>query len=163
MIIKHLVNIILLPVTVVVIFPFSITFLFGYDLFWGLDSILKLLPLVLGFFFIFLGLILLILSISLFISEGNGTIAPWNPTSNLITIKIYNYVRNPMILGVFLILIAESLLIGSFLLTIYTFLFILGNLFYIPMVEEQKLVKRFGKEYQMYLEKVPRWIPRRKE
>ncbi len=163
MLIKHLVNIVLLPISGIVILPWLIASQFGYKLFWGLDSIPMLFLFIFGTFFVTFGLILMVVSISLFISKGDGTIAPWNPTKKLITINIYSYVRNPMILGGFCILIGESILFGSFFLSLYTFLFILGNLFYIPLIEEPKLLKRFGKEYQAYIRKVPRWIPRCKE
>ncbi|MEW5718671.1 MAG: hypothetical protein AB1817_08610 [Chloroflexota bacterium] len=33
---------------------------------------------------------------------------------------------------------------------------------YIPLVEERGLEKRFGEEYRIYKQNVPRWIPRAK-
>jgi protein-S-isoprenylcysteine O-methyltransferase Ste14 len=34
------------------------------------------------------------------------------------------------------------------------------NLIYIPLVEEPRLERRFGKDYRLYQQNVPRWIPR---
>jgi protein-S-isoprenylcysteine O-methyltransferase Ste14 len=65
-----------------------------------------------------------------------------------------------MHIGVFAILTGESITIGSAAVTIWTLLFILGNLLYIPLVEENKLAERFGKVYLIYKKNVPRWIPR---
>jgi protein-S-isoprenylcysteine O-methyltransferase Ste14 len=65
-----------------------------------------------------------------------------------------------MHIGVFLILIGESILVGSLPLTLWTLLFIASNLVYVPLVEEQKLQERFGIEYTVYKKNVPRWIPR---
>ena len=36
----------------------------------------------------------------------------------------------------------------------------LGNGAYLPLVEEPALVRRFGAEYERYMAKVPRWLPR---
>ena len=64
-------------------------------------------------------------------------------------IDIYAHVCNPMHIGVFLILIGESIFIGSIALTFWTLLFIVGNLLYLPLTEERKLAERFGGEYHL--------------
>ena len=65
-----------------------------------------------------------------------------------------------MIVGVFLMLTAEALLFSSLALLAWECAFILGNLLYIPLVEEPGLVQRFGAEYEVYRQHVPRWLPR---
>jgi protein-S-isoprenylcysteine O-methyltransferase Ste14 len=65
-----------------------------------------------------------------------------------------------MITGVFFVLTGEATILGSFAVAIWTILFILANLLYITLVEEPKLAERFGEEYSVYKENVPRWIPR---
>jgi protein-S-isoprenylcysteine O-methyltransferase Ste14 len=65
-----------------------------------------------------------------------------------------------MHIGVFLILTGESIIVGSVALIIWTVLFILGNLLYVPLVEEPKLAERFGEGYLIYKKNVPMWIPR---
>jgi protein-S-isoprenylcysteine O-methyltransferase Ste14 len=34
------------------------------------------------------------------------------------------------------------------------------NAVYLPLVEEPRLVRRFGREYEEYTRRVPRWLPR---
>jgi protein-S-isoprenylcysteine O-methyltransferase Ste14 len=157
---RHLIGIIALPVTVIIIIPAVLVSSLFYEPFWGLQSLTLLLLLMSGSLLIGVGLILLYFTISLFVKERNGTIAPWNPTSKLIVSGVYRHVRNPMITAVFFSLMGESILLGSIPLTIWTMLFVLTNLIYIPLIEEKKLTERFGNKYLVYKESVPRWIPR---
>jgi protein-S-isoprenylcysteine O-methyltransferase Ste14 len=45
-------------------------------------------------------------------------------------------------------------------LLIWFAVFVAANMVYIPLVEEPGLVSRFGKEYLVYKQNVPRWILR---
>jgi protein-S-isoprenylcysteine O-methyltransferase Ste14 len=72
----------------------------------------------------------------------------------------YRYVRNPMMIGVMLILLAEALLLQSWGIAIWLAVFLLLNLIYLPRVEEKGLEHRFGDSYRQYKVHVPRWIPR---
>lgn len=78
----------------------------------------------------------------------------------LVVQGIYRHVRNPMISGVFSILLGEAILAVSSPLFWWFGFFVVANAVYIPLVEEPGLVKRFGDEYLMYMRNVPRWIPR---
>jgi protein-S-isoprenylcysteine O-methyltransferase Ste14 len=113
-----------------------------------------------GTIVIFAGLVLMILTIRMFIMIGKGTLAPWDPTKKLITKNLYGHVRNPMILGVLIVLIGESLLFISFRIAIWAMLFFLMNTIYLILSEEPGLEKRFGGEYIEYKKNVPRWVPR---
>ena len=106
------------------------------------------------------GLILVGWTISDFSKLGKGSLAPWNPTKNLVVTGIYQHVRHPMITGVIIILLSESVLFYSFPIFIWATLFFLLNAIYIPLSEEKGLVNRFGEEYLEYKKNVPRWIPR---
>lgn len=156
---KHLVSIVSLPVCVLVIFPAFLSSLFGLKLLWGYYFLSGAFVLILGLVFVGLGLFLLIYTISFFVSDGDGTIAPWYPTRNLIKRGIYGCVRNPMMMGVFLTLIGECFIFGSFAFVFYVLVFITANLVYIPFIEEPRLVRRFGDEYLKYKNEVPRWLP----
>lgn len=159
MLLKQLFSIIALPVTILMLFPIFLMMEFDFMPLWGLESFSATLVLGLGFALIALGLIQLIYTISIFFSKGKGTIAPWNPTMNLIKTGIYGHTRNPMMIAVFFVLMGESSIIGSVYLVFYSVIFVIVNLFYIPLVEEPKLIKRFGEEYLKYQKEVPRWLP----
>jgi len=159
---KHLGAILLLPGMAVVVIPAAILYLTGadtFDLWWTVPATRFILP-ALGVLFIAGGLGLMITTIGLFVTVGMGTLAPWNPTQKLVVRGIYRHVRNPMISGVFLILLGEAILAASVPLLAWCLLFIVANAIYIPLVEESGLVKRFGVEYEEYRRNVPRWIPR---
>jgi protein-S-isoprenylcysteine O-methyltransferase Ste14 len=115
---------------------------------------------LLGLLLIGLGLVLMVATIRLFMTVGQGTLAPWNPTQRLVVQGVYRHVRNPMISGVFFILLGEAILAASVPLLGWFLVFVIGNSLYIPLAEEPGLVKRFGAEYEEYRRNVPRWIPR---
>jgi protein-S-isoprenylcysteine O-methyltransferase Ste14 len=105
------------------------------------------------------GLGLMVWTIRRFADQGEGTLAPWDPTRKLIVAGVYRHVRNPMISGVIANLLGEGLLFGSGALAAWTAFFALGNALYIPLMEEPGLEQRFGEDYRRYKANVPRWIP----
>ena len=115
---------------------------------------------ILSFFLLLVGFSIFLQSIILFVKIGKGTLAPWDPTKKLVVKSLYRYVRNPMILGVLIILLAETLYFRSLNIFLWTFLFFLINHFYFILKEEPDLMKRFGDEYLEYKMNVPRWIPK---
>lgn len=159
--IDHIKSILALPFMVLVVIPFviyrSTTELVFIE---KIDSY-KTLLIIIGVLFLIVGLYLFIQSIILFIKIGKGTLAPWNPTQKLVVKGLYEYVRNPMILGVLCILFAESSLLQSFNIFIWFVFFFITSNFYFQLSEEPGLVKRFGREYETYKNNVSRWIPRK--
>jgi protein-S-isoprenylcysteine O-methyltransferase Ste14 len=127
---------------------------------WSFPPPLRPLSSVLGASLVGSGLALLISTVRLFARAGGGTLAPWDPTQKLVVRGVYRRVRNPMISGVFLILLGEAVGFRSFVLFGWFLVFLIGNLIHIPLVEEPALERRFGEAYQAYAEAVPRWIPR---
>lgn len=106
------------------------------------------------------GLSLMAWTVRLFARVGKGTPAPWEPPKRLVVRGPYRYVRNPMISGAELILIAETVFFRSFPLAILSAFTSLVNAVYIPLVEEKGLEARFDGAYRKYKANVPRWIPR---
>jgi protein-S-isoprenylcysteine O-methyltransferase Ste14 len=158
--IRHLLSVLLLPGIVTIAIPVFILNQYNQaNPGWSLAVPLNLLPFLTGLLFIIAGLILLYQTISLFARIGNGTLAPWDPTQNLVNQGIYRYVRNPMITGVFSILLGEAILFGSLFILAWFAVFVLINLVYIPLLEEPGLARRFGHDYKEYCQRVPRWIP----
>ena len=93
--------------------------------------------------------------------RARGTPVPFNPPPKLITTGLYAYVRNPMLLGLFLFLLGLGVLFGSLsLIFIFTPLFILINVLYVKGIEEKEMEKKFGGKYLEYKKKVPMFIPK---
>ncbi len=92
--------------------------------------------------------------------KAKTTINPLKPenTSNVVTTGIYRYSRNPMYLGMLLILLAVALYLGSVLafLLLPLFVWIININQIIP--EEEVLTEKFGQPYLDYLSKVRRWL-----
>lgn len=118
--------------------------------------------LVLGSLFFIIGLSLAVSTVRLFIGFGQGTPAPWSPPQKLVLSGPYRYVRNPMIIGVCLMLLGEVCFFLNNGLAVWLLIFVMINLIYIPLVEEKGLSKRFGEDYSAYKRQVPRWIPLKK-
>lgn len=109
-----------------------------------------------------IGLFLMIWSILQFI-RVKGTPVPFNPPPKLVTTGPYAYVRNPMLTGVFVLLFGLGVLLGSIsLVSIFTPVFILFNVWELKAVEERELEKRLGKGYVEYRKRVPMFVPRLK-
>jgi protein-S-isoprenylcysteine O-methyltransferase Ste14 len=106
------------------------------------------------------GLVLFTWCVALFARVGKGTLAPWDPTRQLVATGPYRYVRNPMILAVATMLAGQALFFGSAALAAWCAVFVIVNHVYFPAVEEPGLERRFGEPYREYQRRVPRWLPR---
>lgn len=112
----------------------------------------------LGAIIFLMGFVIMISCIISFAVKGQGTLSPADPTIKLVISGLYKFSRNPMYVGVVLILIGESISFQSVELGIYSFfVFIAFNIFTM-LVEEPRLKKDFGAQYIKYCEKVRRWI-----
>ncbi len=141
----------ILPVLVTVIIPILIE---------KHIAIFSLAAFIAGLIIINVGLIILVTCIANFIRIGKGTLAPWSPTQKLVIRGLYRYVRNPMITGVWIILLGEALSILSFNIMIWAIIFFIINTIHLRFVEEPDLERKFGDEYKAYKKVVHRWIPR---
>ena len=156
---RHLLSIAVLPFTVTVLVPLWIAWRFGAErsiaggsLGWGLQAV--------GLGLLALGLVLFTSSLRRFVTEGQGTLAPWDPPRALVVCGPYRHVRNPMISGVVFVLLGESLVLLSAAHAAWAGIFLVINLVYIPLVEEPQLERRFGAAYRDYCRNVPRILPR---
>jgi len=95
-----------------------------------------------------------------FLTKGFGTPAPIAPPKELVVSGMYKYVRNPMYVGVILMLIAYFLWFGFWSLLIYTAAFFLACHLFVLNYEEPTLKKKFGRSYTNYMKSAPRWIPK---
>ena len=95
------------------------------------------------------------------VARKKTTISPFTPseTSVLITQGMYRYSRNPMYLGLLLLIIAATIWFGTwFGIIISVFFILLINILQIIPEEEEALLQIFGEEYLEYKKKVRRWI-----
>jgi protein-S-isoprenylcysteine O-methyltransferase Ste14 len=160
---KHLRAILLLPFMVTVVIPGGILWLTGPETLglWQSAPATRVGLPVLGGALLCLGLVLVVATIRLFMTAGQGTLAPWNPPQRLVVQGVYRHVRNPMISGVLFVLLGEAVLAASLPILGWFAAFVVVNAVYIPLAEEPGLAKRFGGDYLTYRQNVPRWIPRR--
>ena len=107
-----------------------------------------------------IGGVILLWSFWNFLIEGRGTPAPIDPPKELVAVGFYRYVRNPMYVGVLLILIGHFLRFGFWLLLAYTALAFIATHLFVTFYEEPTLKRKFGAAYEDYLKKVPRSIPK---
>jgi len=160
-ILRHLLSILLLPFLAVVVMPYWLLTAFAAsDSRWVNGSLSAWLSRSAGALALVVGFVLFSWCISLFIRVGQGTLAPWDPTRNLVAVGPYRFVRNPMISGAALLLIGLALLWGSWLVGAWAGVFIIINHIYFILSEEPGLETRFGEPYRLYKANVPRWIPR---
>jgi protein-S-isoprenylcysteine O-methyltransferase Ste14 len=105
-----------------------------------------------------LGTALLLWCVREFYVAGRGTLAPWDPPQHLVMSGPYRVSRNPMYLGVDLILAGWCTLWSSRTLIIYTALCMIGFHLRVLLVEEPWARQRFAGEWDAYRGRVPRWL-----
>jgi protein-S-isoprenylcysteine O-methyltransferase Ste14 len=121
----------------------------------------SLLPWLAGLPFAATGMVLMVWTMRLFtLKGGGGTPAPWEPIRNFIVLGPYRYVRNPMLTGVILFLVAEAILFRSLPILLWALFFFVLNTVYFALSEEPQLEMRFGQAYTDYKRAVPRWLPK---
>lgn len=106
------------------------------------------------------GVVLILWTVILFFIFGKGSPAPWAPPKHLVLVGPYRFVRNPMMMGVLMIVLGEALIISSLPVAIWLGVLFVGMNVFILFFEEPGLKKRFGEEYVEYTRHVRRWIPR---
>jgi len=107
-----------------------------------------------------IGAVILLWSFWNFLKQGRGTPAPVDPPKELVAAGFYRYVRNPMYVGIFLMLIGHFLWFGYWNLLMYAAIVFIAFHTFVTYYEEPTLKQKFGASYETYLKKVPRWIPR---
>ena len=114
---------------------------------------------IISFIIFLIGVIILINPIVRFV-KSKTTIDPikFKKVNKLITSGIYKYSRNPMYLGLLMIVISTSILyLNIFSIATPMLFYFWINRFQIKR-EEIFLTEKFGKEYLLYKAKTRRWI-----
>ena len=93
--------------------------------------------------------------------RARGSPVPLNPPKKLVTTGLYSQIRNPMLLGWFIMLLGLGILLNSIsLIFVFTPIFIVVNILYVIIIEEKEMEKKFGEQYLEYKKSVPLFIPR---
>ena len=159
MLARHLASIAALPFVVTVVVPVWVARRNDISVRLGTTG-LQIVAQSAGILLMAFGVLLFASSLRRFATEGEGTLAPWDPPRRLVLRGPYRYVRNPMISGVLFILFGEALLLLSRPHFVWALIFLAMNILFIPLIEEPDLRRRFGDSYVDYCRHVPRLFPR---
>lgn len=94
--------------------------------------------------------------------RGLGTPAPFDPPRRLVVSGFYRWVRNPMYVGMGIVLIGQAVTYPRLTTTMLVMAAILWGAvtLFIITFEEPTLRSKFGDDYAAYCRSVRRWIPR---
>ena len=95
-----------------------------------------------------------------FAAFGRGTPAPVDAPRRLVVRGLYRHVRNPMYVGVLLVIAGWALLFRSPRVLGYGAAVALFFHLFVVAVEEPSLRGKFGNSYGQYCREVGRWLPR---
>jgi protein-S-isoprenylcysteine O-methyltransferase Ste14 len=110
-----------------------------------------------GIGFIIVGSVLNLWADSLF-KEHKTTVKPFEDPTILVTEGPFRFSRNPMYLGMMIILIGIFLLLGTLSPMLVPPIFLLGIHYKFIIPEEISLDKTFGEKFQEYKSQTRRWL-----
>ncbi|MFZ2096829.1 MAG: isoprenylcysteine carboxylmethyltransferase family protein [Anaerolineales bacterium] len=95
-----------------------------------------------------------------FAISGKGTPLPIDAPKCLVVRGLYHYCRNPMYVGVLMVILGWGALFADGWLLVYACAVgVIVHLF-VVFYEESRLLQLFGDEYESYRRTVDRWLPR---
>lgn len=110
------------------------------------------------------GILILACGISLVISAriwftrtGQSPI-PWKPTPELILRGPYRFTRNPMYVGVTLVVVGLGIVLNNFWISLFAGPTLLAVHFIAVLPEERYLAEKFGESYRSFLARVRRYV-----
>jgi protein-S-isoprenylcysteine O-methyltransferase Ste14 len=99
--------------------------------------------------------------VATFVTRGEGTPAPFDPPRKFVAVGPYSFVRNPMYIGGFIVLLGVGLYEQSAAILLFTLPWLLSAHLFVVLYEEPHVRSTFGAPYDMYCRSVRRWLPRR--
>jgi protein-S-isoprenylcysteine O-methyltransferase Ste14 len=99
--------------------------------------------------------------VATFVARGEGTPAPFDPPRKFVAAGPYQFVRNPMYIGGFIVLLGFGLYEQSPAILLFTLPWLLCAHLFVILYEEPHLRATFGTPYDLYCRSVHRWLPRR--
>lgn len=95
-----------------------------------------------------IGIIVLLWCFWDFLAKGRGTPAPIDPPKELVVTGLYNYVRNPMYVGVLMVILGHFLWFKTIWMIGYAAVIFLAFHLFVTLYEEPHLKKTFGAAYE---------------
>jgi protein-S-isoprenylcysteine O-methyltransferase Ste14 len=106
---------------------------------------------------VLLGIMMAAISAGMFVKADTG-LEPFEEATTLVTGGFYRVTRNPMYMGMFLILFGVAILLGSVSALLPLVIFVLIIRYNFVLGEERFLEKAFGQQYLDYKSEVRRWL-----
>lgn len=113
------------------------------------------------------GAILFVVGLSLYLAasyvltrRGKGAFVEFDPPTALVVEGPYRYVRNPVVACLLGAMLGEAITLSSTGVLLMFLCFLVLAHRQVTRLEEPLLRKRFGRAYEDYCARVPRWIPR---
>lgn len=113
-----------------------------------------------GLAFVGVGAVVVSWTVVEFFTVGRGTLAPWDPPRQLVTVGLFAWCRNPMYLGVFTTVSGFAAAFRSWLVALYLVVLAVGFHVRVVRFEERWAERSFPDEWPGYAAHVPRWLPR---
>lgn len=141
--------------------PLLLTLILSISMF-GVDRIFPTFRVIdptakLGIVPIGLGLLLIFIAAGLF-KWRKTTINPFGEPAVVVREGVYRFSRNPMYLGMLLVLIGAGIWLGNILSLLLAPVFVWTMTRWYIVREEQLMESRFGDQYRSYRRQVRRWI-----
>lgn len=152
---KNLVFTLVVPGTVAVFLPYAIVTRSG-----ALSDVHPVRALLAAPFFV-CGAAIYFWCLWNFAVVGRGTPAPIDPPKQLVVRGPYRYVRNPMYVGVLLVIAGWAVLAQSAAMLGYGAAIAVILHLFVVLAEERILRRQFGDAYETYCGAVRRWLPGR--
>jgi protein-S-isoprenylcysteine O-methyltransferase Ste14 len=115
---------------------------------------------VLGVLLIAAGAATLLDVFARFVADGAGTPSPAAPTARLLVRGAFRHLRHPMYVATTAIIAGEALAFAQPVLLVAALTYLTAMATLVHAVEEPRLARRFGVEFDAYRRAVPGWIPR---
>lgn len=110
-----------------------------------------------GVVFVLLGIVMTAVSAGMFVKAETG-LEPFEQATALVTDGFYRFTRNPMYLGMFLMVFGMAFLMGSVGALLPLLIFMLIIRYNFVAGEERFMEAAFGQLYLEYKSKVRRWV-----
>jgi len=124
---------------------------------WHMDNFLRHPVTYFGAASVLLGAALAVLGLYQ-LRKARTTVAAFHEPEHLVTGGVYRFTRNPIYLGLALMLAGADILLGTHCLLVPMLVFLIAVDRWVVRREEKTIARKFGKEYEDYRSKTPRWV-----